>query len=92
MSEGPTIGDWTQYGWIPDNASSFPARVRLRNAAWMVYYEPDVVVQRVQAENTMLRELVQGLWFAAQYLGMNPDGATGSGFARQMRELGMGVD
>ena len=44
------------------------------------------------AENTRLRELVQGLWFAAQYLGMNPDGATGSGFVRQMRELGIEVD
>ncbi len=42
-------------------------------------------------ENAKLRKLVQGLWFAAQYLGMNPDGATGSGFARQMRELGIEV-
>ena len=62
MSEGPTIGDWTQYGWIPDDASSFPARVRLRNAAWMVYYEPDVVVQRMQAENARLRELCASLF------------------------------
>ena len=56
MSKGPTIGDWTQYGWIPDDASSFPARIRLRNAAWMVYYEPDAVVQREQAERLELRE------------------------------------
>lgn len=56
MSEGPTIGDWTQYGWIPDGASSFPAMVRLRNAAWMVYYEPGTVVQRERAENVKLRE------------------------------------
>ena len=42
MSEAPTIGDWTQYGWISDGASSFPARVRLRDAAWMVYYKPDI--------------------------------------------------
>jgi hypothetical protein len=47
--------------------------------------------RRLKAENAKLRELVQGLWFAAQYLGMNPDGATGSGFARQMRELGIDV-
>lgn len=46
---------------------------------------------KADSENAKLRELVQGLWFAAQYLGMNPDGATGSGFARQMRELGIEV-
>lgn len=46
---------------------------------------------RLREQNAKLRELVQGLWFAAQYLGMNPDGATGSGFARQMRELGVEV-
>ena len=62
MSEGPTIGDWTQYGWIPDGASSFPAMVRLRNAAWMVYYEPGTVVQRERAENVKLRELVRLMW------------------------------
>lgn len=39
-----------------------------------------------------LEELAQGLWFAAQYLVMSPDGATGSGFARQMRELRIEVD
>ena len=68
MSEGPTIGDWTQYGWIPDEVSSFSARVRLRNAAWMVYYEPDTVVQReraerleLQSENAKLREFVADL-------------------------------
>ena len=56
MNKGPTIGDWTQYEWIPDDASSFPARVRLRNPAWMVYYEPDAVVQRERAERLELRE------------------------------------
>lgn len=54
MSEGPTIGDWTQYGWIPDDASSFPARIRLRDTAWMVYYEPDVT--GLKAEVLMLRK------------------------------------
>ena len=54
MSEGPTIGDWTQYEWIPDNASSFPARIRLRDTAWMVYYEPDVT--GLKAEVLMLRK------------------------------------
>lgn len=49
-------------------------------------------LESLASENAKLRELVQGLWFAAQYLGMNPDGATGSGFARQMRELGVEVD
>lgn len=49
-------------------------------------------ITSLRVENSKLRELVQGLWFAAQYLGMNPDGATGSGFARQMRELGMELD
>ena len=67
MSEGPTIGDWTQYGWIPDDASSFPARVRLRDAAWMVYYEPDTVVQRERAENAKLRELVDYMTPIALY-------------------------
>lgn len=69
MSEGPTIGDWTQYEWIPDDALSFPASVRLRNPAWLVYYEPDTVVQReraerleLQAENAKLRELVRDMW------------------------------
>lgn len=56
-----TIGDWTQYGWLPDGASSFPARIRLRNAAWMVYYEPDVVVERERAEKLELRELVRDM-------------------------------
>lgn len=56
-----TIGDWTQYAWLPDGASSFPARVRLRDAAWMVYYEPDVVVERERAENAKLRELVRAI-------------------------------
>jgi len=55
MSDGPTIGDWTQYEWIPDDASSFPARIRLRDAAWMVYYEPDI--SDIKAENAKLREL-----------------------------------
>ncbi len=73
MSEGPTIGDWTQYEWIPDDALSFPASVRLRNPAWLVYYEPDTVVQReraerleLQAENAKLRELVSGLEYCVQ--------------------------
>lgn len=52
---------------------------------------PNSAVSELESENAKLRELVQGLWFAAQYLGMNPDGATGSGFARQMRELGIEV-
>ena len=52
----------------------------------------DVEIDRLLVENAKLHELVQGLWFAAQYLGMNPDGATGSSFARQMRELGIEVD
>ena len=57
-------------------------------------YPQDVLefLPAIKSENDKLRELVQGLWFAAQYLGMNPDGATGSGFARQMRELGIEVD
>ena len=42
-------------------------------------------------ENTELRELVQGLWFALLYSGMSPDGATGKGFARQIRKLGIEV-
>lgn len=50
------------------------------------------VAESLEAENAKLRELVQGLWFAAQYLGMNPDGATGSGFARQIRELEIEVE
>ena len=70
MIEGPTIGDWTQYGWIPDDVSSFPARIRLRDAAWMVYYESDTVARReraeLQAENAKLRELVSGLEYCAQ--------------------------
>lgn len=81
MSEGPTIGDWTQYGWIPDGASSFPARVRLRNAAWMVYYEPDVTDLEAEvpllrrenkellAENAKLRELLAEIYpYAKAYL------------------------
>ena len=52
----------------------------------------DLRIEELKADNAKLRELVQGLWFAAQYLGMNPDGATGSGFARQLRELGVEVD
>lgn len=56
MIEGPTIGDWTQYGWIPDEVSSFPARVRLRDAAWMVYYEANVGDERERAEMLELRE------------------------------------
>ena len=56
MSEGPTIGDWTQYGWIPDEVSSFPARVRLRDSAWMVYYEANVGDERERAEMLELRE------------------------------------
>lgn len=48
-------------------------------------------IEHLEAENAKLRKLVQGLWFTAQYLGMTPDGATGSGFARQMRELGIEV-
>ena len=49
-------------------------------------------IDTLRDENAKLRELVQGLWFAAQYLGMNPDGATGSGFVRQMRKLGIEVE
>lgn len=56
MSEGPTIGDWTQYGWIPDEVSSFPARVRLRDSAWMVYYEANVGDERERTEMLELRE------------------------------------
>ena len=96
MSEGPTIGDWTQYEWIPDDASSFPAMVRLRNAAWMVYYEPYTVVQReradrleLQAENAKLRELVDELYPLADY------GALYAGELDRahdlMRELGLEV-
>ncbi len=56
--------------------------------------DPDVhslagYVSKLEEQNAKLRELVQGLWFAAQYLGMTPDGATGSGFSRQMRKLGV---
>ena len=51
----------------------------------------NILLNRISSENDKLRKLVQDLWFAAQYLGMNPDGATGSGFARQMRELGIEV-
>lgn len=66
MSEGPTIGDWTQHEWVPDDASSFPARVRLRNTAWMVYYEPEVTglkeeLLSLHKENAKLRKLVQDM-------------------------------
>jgi len=47
---------------------------------------------QLKAENARLRKLVEGLWFSAQYLGLNPEGATGSGFAHQMRELGIEMD
>ena len=93
MSEGPTIGGWTQYGWIPDDASSFPARVRLRDAALMVYYEPD-------AKFAKLKELLLHMHtcmgnvdadgnhecFSCEYEGAECD------FDRRMRELGVEVD
>lgn len=53
-------------------------------------YNPSHYME-VKAENAKLRKLVQSLWFALRYSGMNPDGVTGSGFARQMRELGIEV-
>ena len=83
-----TIGDWTQYGWIPDDASSFPARIRLRDAAWMVYYEPDVVVERERAEKLKLRELVRDM------VDYGEEAGTGIAefFADRMRELGIEVD
>ena len=103
MSEGPTIGDWMQYGWIPDEAWSFPARVRLRDAAWMVYYEPNTVVQRERAENAKLREL---LTYAAQSVDCDVNGKKcplhsecvvdgrfiGCAFEMEVRELGIEVD
>lgn len=89
MSEGPTIGDWTQYGWIPDGASSFPARVRLRNAAWMVYYEPDVTdlkaeVLLLRRENKELREQVDYMTPLALYAASERE-------RDRMRELGIEV-
>lgn len=90
MSEGPTIGDWTQYEWIPDDASSFPARVRLRNAAWMVYYEPDVTdlkaeVLLLRRENKELREQVDYMTPLALYEASERE-------RERMRELGIEVD
>ena len=89
MSEGPTIGDWTQYEWIPDDASSFPARVRLRNAAWMVYYEPDVTdlkaeVLLLRRENKELREQVDYMTPIALYAASERE-------REHMRELGIEV-
>ena len=52
------------------------------------YHERNIELEN---ENAKLKELVQGLWFVADYLGMNPDGVTGRSFARQMRELGIEV-
>ncbi len=91
MIEGPTIGDWTQYGWIPDGVSSFPARIRLRDTAWMVYYEPDTVVQQerakkleLQAENAKLREQVDYMTPIALYAASERE-------RDRMRELGVEV-
>lgn len=106
MSEGPTIGDWTQYGWIPDDASSFPARIRLRNAAWMVYYETDAVVQRERAErlelreqnaelrdeNTKLRKLVRDLYGSIDSVFWDGEYAIKARFEPLLRELGIEVD
>lgn len=80
-----TIGDWTQYGWIPDGASSFPARIRLRNAAWMVYYEPDVVVERERIEKLELRELVRDMVDYGEGAGIG----MAEFFADRMRKLGV---
>lgn len=94
MIEGPTIGDWTQYGWIPDEVSSFPARVRLRDAAWMVYYEANVGDERERAEmlelreqNAKLRELVAELYALAD--GYTPDDSELDTARDRMRELGI---
>ena len=82
------IGDWTQYGWIPDDASSFPARIRLRDAAWMVYYEPDVVVELERAEKLELRKLVRDMVDYGEGAGTG----IAEFFADRMRELGIEVD
>lgn len=97
MSEGPSIGDWTQYGWISDDVSCFPARIRLRNAAWMVYYEPDAVVQRERAErlelcdeNAKLRELCADLYAEMLTYSKAPT-YNASTWATRLRELGIEV-
>lgn len=82
-----TLGDWTQYGWIPDGASSFPARIRLRNAACMVYYEPDAVVERERAEKLKLRELVRDMVDYGEGAGIG----MAEFFADRLRELGIEV-
>ncbi len=72
------------------------AKLQAERDEWhrVVESKQDIIdhMRDARTENAKLRELVQGLWFAAQNLGMNPDGATGSGFARQMRELGVEAD
>ena len=96
MIEGPTIGDWTQYGWIPDEVSSFPARVRLLDSVWMVYYEANVGDERERAEmlelreqNAKLRELVAELWALAD--GYTPDDSELDTARDLMHELGIEV-
>lgn len=34
------------------------------------------IIRQTEEQNAKLRELAEGMWFAAQYLGANPDDAT----------------